>query len=158
MCNNNHQRPCVCCVLCALCHHSTHPQCPPPSTLLSTANNNKNKGQPMCHRSTHHQPRLLSLVLWMLTQPHLHAPLPPCLSHTRSLCRSLCVKSSPPHNTRCLCSHPSPLVPCVRPTHSTISTPPHTPLPLSNQPVCCHIAPPPCHTQPNTPCAAFHCP
>ena len=86
----------------------------------------------MRHNSTHSSPHLLSVVLCAnTTTPSLHAHLPPCLPHPRSLYTTLPVL---------LPSHITPLVSCVRPTHFTTSTPPHTPLPLGNQQVR-HIAP-----------------
>ena len=106
----------------------------------------------MRHHSTHHQPRLLSVVLCVPTQPHPSMLLcrPVCPAHSHR------VQSLPLHHTiqRLCCFHPSPLVSCVRPTHSTTSTPHHTRFqcPISQW---CHIAPPPCSTH-NQTCHVLH--
>ena len=106
--------------------HHPMPQSTPHPCAPQTKHcaNNKDKRQPMLHHSTHHQPRFLSVVMCVPT--HSHTSMLLC----RTVCptHSHCVQLLSPHYTtqRLCCFHPSPLVSCVRPTHSTTSTPHHT--------------------------------
>ena len=157
MCNNNHQRPCVCCVV---CHHSTHPPCPPPSTHLSTTNNNtKDKLKPMRHHSTHHTSPVCCPLSCVPTQPH-----PSML-----LCRPVCPKpahSAAPtvfnhrhHTTHAACApilRRSFLV-CVQHTHY-FNTTPHSAAIVQSTSVLPHRSTALPLKQLTMPCAAFHCP